>query len=240
MGYRTSVSLTVAPLLLVAACGRAPREADTPPPPDYPDAAALEKYRVAPVSPKRDAKTGFVVGGRNDTALIGTLTEINGRPIADLERDMRPGAKGEVGSTAGFLGPAEGLLEVMAADNRYVVDELGLTHQELAKHLHAMAGIGRWLYDQRKDEGEVVYQGRRYKVGFTRFKGYQESPFLDGTRSDSDVTVENLETGKRLWYGRLLADLIERYGFYEGKGTRYRVEPGAVLEVFDFLEAKKR
>jgi hypothetical protein len=36
--------------------------------------------------------------------------------------------------------------------------------------------------------------------------------------------------------------MIERYGFYEGRGTSYRVEPRQVLEVFDFLKerAKKR
>jgi hypothetical protein len=33
--------------------------------------------------------------------------------------------------------------------------------------------------------------------------------------------------------------MIERYGFYEGKGTRYRVEPRAVLEVLDFLKPTK-
>jgi hypothetical protein len=32
--------------------------------------------------------------------------------------------------------------------------------------------------------------------------------------------------------------MIERYGFYEGKGTPYRVEPRQVIEVFDFLKEK--
>ena len=30
--------------------------------------------------------------------------------------------------------------------------------------------------------------------------------------------------------------MIERYGFYEGKGTPYRVDPAKVLEVFDFVK----
>jgi hypothetical protein len=33
--------------------------------------------------------------------------------------------------------------------------------------------------------------------------------------------------------------MIERYGFYEGKGTPYRVEPGKVLEVLDFIKPLK-
>jgi uncharacterized protein (TIGR03067 family) len=32
--------------------------------------------------------------------------------------------------------------------------------------------------------------------------------------------------------------MMERYGFYEGKGTSYRLEPRRILEVFDFLDAK--
>jgi hypothetical protein len=112
--------------------------------PDLASFLELGKYYVAPVSPKKDAKSGFVVGGKNDTALIRGLKEINGLAIADLEKDMRPGAESNVGSKSGFLGPDEKLLEVLAADNKYVVDDLGLTHQELAKHLHAMGTIGSW------------------------------------------------------------------------------------------------
>jgi len=30
--------------------------------------------------------------------------------------------------------------------------------------------------------------------------------------------------------------MIDRYGFYEGKGTSYRVDPKQVVELFDFLK----
>ena len=51
-----------------------------------------------------------------------------------------------------------------------------------------------------------------------------------------DVTVENLDSGRKLKYSGLVPLMIERYGFYEGKGTSYRVEPRNVVEVFDFLK----
>src|SRR5262249_55142121 len=53
------------------------------------------------VEPHKDEKTGFIVGGKNPTALLGKLTEINGRSIAQLEADMRPKKL----SGAGFMGP---------------------------------------------------------------------------------------------------------------------------------------
>jgi hypothetical protein len=34
--------------------------------------------------------------------------------------------------------------------------------------------------------------------------------------------------------------MVERYGFYEGKGTTYRVDPRKVVEVFDFIKGKKK
>jgi hypothetical protein len=202
----------------------------------FPDIA---KHYVAPVTPKKDPKSGFVVGGKNDTTLIRGLTEINGRTIADIEADMRPGAKSEVGSSAGFLGPDEKLLEVLAIDNRYVVDEMGLTHQDLARHLHAIGAIGRWQkLDHKKSTYEFVYHGRRFKVTTEIRSTQQPSPFRDGDKSGTNITLENLDNGKKLGYALLVPFMIERYGFYEGKGTPYRVEPSMVLEVLDFLVVK--
>jgi hypothetical protein len=178
------------------------------------------------VEPTKDEKTGFVVGGKNPTGLIRKLTHLNGKTIAELEKAMRPGAL----SRAGFLGNDEKLLDVMAADNEYVVDKLGLTHQELARHLRVLATKG--------GEKAFVYHGRRFRVGIVGFFGFQASPFADGTRASREATVYNLDNGKKLWYSLLVPDMVERYGFYEGKGTKYRVDPKAILEVLDFLKPK--
>jgi hypothetical protein len=198
----------------------------------------LGEYYVKPAVAKRDPKTGFLVAGKNDTALLKGLKEINGRTIAELEKDMRPGAKSAVGSTKGFLGSEESLLEVLAADNQYVVEQLGLSHQELAKHLHAMGTIGLWQGKHKQPEVEFSYQGRRFTVKMEVTRGIQPSPFMDDTRSGTNATVRNVDNGKQLQYALLVAHMIERYGFYEGKGTPYRVEPRQIVELFDFLKVK--
>src|SRR3954471_2330290 len=87
---------------------------------------------IEPCPIEKDTKTGFVVGGKNETALIAKLPSLAGRSIKNLEKDMRPGAL----SRLGFLGKEESLLEILAEDNRFVVDTKGLTHQDLARHLH--------------------------------------------------------------------------------------------------------
>ncbi len=170
---------------------------------------------IKEITPAKDAKTGFVVGGKNDTALIKKLTEINGQKIADLEKTMRPGQL----SRAGFLGKDERLLDVLAADNQFVVEQMRLTHQELARHLNVLAAIGK------NEKGEFKYQGRRFKVALVAFRGFQDSPFDDGTRSNTNATATNLDNGKTLTFSLLVPMMVERYGFYEGKGTPYRVDP---------------
>lgn len=106
------------------------------------------------VEEKRDPNIGFVVGGKNPTALLEKLTELNGRTIGQLDQVMHPVAAAE----KGFLGPEERLLEVLAADNQFT-SEQRLTRQQLARALRLLAAIG----GKRQDE-EFLSRGRRYRV----------------------------------------------------------------------------
>jgi hypothetical protein len=168
------------------------------PPKEYTDIDAAT-LGVVLVKEKKDPTTGFMVGGKNTTALVKGLSEINGRTIADLEKDMRPGAEGEGGSEKGFLGVDETLLKVLEADNAYVVDEPGMTHQQLAVHLGAIAAIGE---NRRVDKVKepFTYSGRRFTVKLEVTRGYQHSPFRDGTKTNGYVELTNGDNGKKLGY----------------------------------------
>jgi len=186
---------------------------------------------VEPVPRRTDPKTGFVIGGKNRTAVLAKLGEIVGVNIADLEDSMRPG----VLSTAGFLGKDEKLLDVLVADNRLVVDELGLTHQQLARPLRVLGAVARTEPGKSK---VVTYGGRRFRIQATLYRASVRSPFEDGTGTNCVVTIHNLANDKKLTYSLLVPEMVERYGFYEGKGTRYRLEPRSIIEVCDFLKNK--
>ena len=159
---------------------------------------------------------------------------------------MRPGASSIVGSEKGFLGKDEALLSVLMADNAYVVDKLGLTHQELATHLRVLAAIGlkQWAEARKANKEPTAesfkYHGQRFTVSFQFYRGYQLSPFKDKTKTDTDVTLTNVENGKVLKYSLLVPHMIERYGFYEGSGTPYRVAPRDIVSVLDFLKPKTK
>jgi len=199
---------------------------------DPPDVSGVrpEALGLKPVAPAKDSKTGFVVGGKNPTALIAKVTELNGKSIADLEKAMRPGAS----SQAGFLGADESLPAVLAADNKLVMDDWGLTHQEIALHLHLLGALA--VKHANLKPHEVRYRGRTFRLRAQCYRGYQASPFEDGTRTNCDATVENVITGEKLSYSLLVPHMIERYGFYEGQGTKYRVDPRQVIKVLDFLK----
>lgn len=193
-----------------------------------PDFTGIE---IKQLPAEKDAKTGFVIGGTNATSLIQDLPEIYGRSIADLEKDMRPGAY----ATRGFLGADERLLDILVEDNRYIVEQLGLTHQELAKHLRAIGQIAA-----KSGSLEFRYHGRRFKASVRLSRWYQASPFRDGTQTNALVISDNLDSEKRLEYSLLMPDLIERYGFYEGKGTPYRLDPRKIVEFLDFMKPQSK
>ncbi len=224
----TALSAVLAFLLILSSPA-----ADQPAVEDY---AKIDPQQlgVKPVPASKDPKTGFVVAGKNATALVSRLTHVAGQSIADLEDIMRPGRL----SRAGFLGQDERLLDVLTADNRYVVDELGLTHQELARHLLLLGAVAS--KEAVAAAKEITYHGKKYRIKATVFKASVRSPFDDGTRTSTEVALENLGNGKKLTYSLLVPQMIERYGFYEGKGTRFRVEPKAIVETLDFLKPVKR
>lgn len=167
-------------------------------------------------------ESGFTVGGLNTTDILRGLSEINGVSLEELEARMRPNAM----SMAGFLGPEESLIDILTVDNDFVLSR-GNTHQQLATPLkYAIA-----LYCKQMGD-TFEYNGQSYKMDVTSWRGLQQSPFSDNTYASSDMRVTNTSNGSSIQFSFLLPEMIERYGFYEGKGTSYRLEPEDILEVF--------
>jgi len=171
-------------------------------------------------------------GESNTTQSIRELKAINGTSISDLEIRLRPGKD----STSGFLGAQEPLLAVLANDNDLVCGKLKLSHQALAAPMEKAREA--FVLHGAESTVEISIEGRRYSVSGNAYRGYQNSPFNDGTRSSMDITVKNLENGESISFSGLLPDLIARYGFYEGRLVPYRVEPAQIVKVFDFLNEK--
>jgi DNA-binding transcriptional ArsR family regulator len=181
----------------------------------------LRPDNVRPLAPPLEEATGFRIGGTNPTDLLQRLPSINGVTIDQLEATMRPG----VLSDAGFLGPDESLLDVLVLDNDTVLGA-GQSHRAIGFHLRILGELG--IVPERED---FSYRGERFRVERADTHGAQESPFNDGLRDGRNATVTNLRSGASIAYALLVPRLIERYGFYEGFGTPYRVDPKRAIDV---------
>ena len=166
--------------------------------------------------------SGFAIGGVNESSLIRNLKSINNISIEELERRMRPRAD----ARAGFLGEDASLLDALSNDNDFVLAQ-GLTHQALAHPLKYTMYISENLQAEN-----FTLNGIPFGIEDVRTKGFQESPFRDSTSSSVDATVTNLLTRASVTFSYLHPHMIERYGFYEGRGTTYRVEPSQIIKVF--------
>lgn len=194
----------------------------------------LDDETYSPVESTIDS-SGFVIAGANTSQQIRALTELNGLPISEIESLMRPGDSDPRMSKAGFLGPEEKLLDVLVEDNDFVTSR-GLTHRQLAiplRQLMNLADLSRAVSESNPAvyNAEFTHAGKNWKVEFFYTDGTQYSPFNDQTDSGNVYTITNLENNQTLQVAELVAVMIERYGFYEGHGTTYRVPPSSIIDL---------
>jgi len=220
-------------LLLVLASDRQAMAGSPPPPVALSEANAAE-LELKFVTSYTEAESGFIIAGKNSSEVIRNLKTLNQRPIAELEKVMRPGGSSE----SGFLGEAESLLEVLVADNDTVTQKLKLSHAQLARPLLV---IGNYAARHASTKPIAVSYGKEvFQVNSALSRGFQDSPFEDETKTNATILITNLRTGQKLSYSLLVPHMIERYGFYEGKGTPYRVDPLKIAQVLGLapVEAK--
>lgn len=126
----------------------------------------------------------------------------------------------------GFLGrDRRPLGEILDADNSTVVG-LGLRHEQIAGRLRevldaAVAGLGRRV-DLSEGLTAVFHEGM----------GRIPSPWPgEGTFRKGEVELTNAATGRTVRFTPLSVHLIARHGFYQGRGSRYRLEPQDVASM---------
>ena len=144
------------------------------------------------------------------------------------ERKIRRRLAAGVLCREGFLGPDRRAIQEILDTDRAEVRRLGTTHEEIAARLGevceaATAALG----------AEVPVAGGRLRAVFHEAMGYIPSPWGDGVRfPKGEVEVIDPETGRTLRFTPLSVHLIGAYGFYQGRGSRYRVEPADAVRMF--------
>ena len=129
-------------------------------------------------------------------------------------------------SREGFLGTDPRPLEEVLDADRSAVAALGTTHGELA------AGLGGILEKARAALGTPVQVGEGLSAVHREAMGRIPCPFGGcGTFPKGEVELAGTATGERLVFTALGVHLVAAHGFCGGRGSRYRLDPGAVARI---------
>lgn len=141
-----------------------------------------------------------------------------------VPEDMRPGRL----SLPGFLGNDPRDLARLIDDDGKAIKLLGLTHAAVAARMRALRDGGA------DGLGEFTTVAPHFEVRVDSVRGRIPCPFGDrGLYPKTSVTVRNLATGREITFTDLHIHLIEEHGFYEGRGTPFRLEPDELAAVLD-------
>lgn len=144
--------------------------------------------------------------------------------LEKVQERMKPG----VISSYGFLGTDDRkLIDILDEDDKKVT-ALGLTHQKIADRL-------QYFYEKAKHAtGSWITVDEHFAVYVDDVRGYIPCPFGDpGLYPKNYVIVENKKINERLIFSCLSIHLIREHGFYQGRGSPFRIDPEAAKRILE-------
>ncbi len=151
-------------------------------------------------------------------------------PIYDeIQRQMAPG----VITLDGFLGPdTRKLVDIIAADEK-LVHYANTTNQAIAERMEHFRDLGL------KGLGEFISVEPHFDVKVDTIRGRLPSPFGGpGMYDKVNTTVVNKRLDKTIIYTDLHIHLIKDHGFFQGVGSRYRLEPFDLIKILELIPSK--
>ncbi len=139
-----------------------------------------------------------------------------------IQARMQPGAI----TINGFLGDDERHFHEIISDDRRILERLGITVQELADKM-------KYLTDKAFDNyDETVIVEEIHEVSYNTVRGRLICPFMHpGSYRKGEVVVKNLKNNLTVKWTPLSVHMIEVHGFFEGKGSKNRIEPEILYRV---------
>lgn len=145
----------------------------------------------------------------------------------DIKKDMAPGRI----IADGYLGSDTRTLEAIIAEDEAVLTSLGVTKEQVAAKMQAMTMAAL------EGLGDPMDIDDTYTAQALEFMGFHGCPFKDGKRlAKRNTYVTNKLTEESMVWSDLNIHLIDKHGFFEGKGAQYRLEPNQLVR-FLGLEA---
>ena len=129
----------------------------------------------------------------------------------------------------GFLGSDRRKLIEILTEDQGTVNSLGLTHEVIGRRLHEITEKGR------EGLGDPIVVDEKFEVEVQEVRGGIPCPWdHPGLYPKTHVKLEKIETGDTLVWSDLAIHLIEAHGFYQGRGSPYRLDPTELKRILEF------
>lgn len=126
----------------------------------------------------------------------------------------------------GFLGEDSRSVEEIINDDAATVQEMGYEAGQLAERMREITNEAKGYL------GNSVVIGEKLEVVSEDYKGVIVCPWPHAGKFDKRITtVKRLDTGKTMRWTDLNIHLIERHGFFEGRGAAFRIEPAELIKI---------
>ena len=128
----------------------------------------------------------------------------------------------------GFLGTdTRRLLDILTEDQAEI-NRLGLENQQIADKLKYLLEKGRQVLGT-----DVIVDGR-FLVRADDVRGRLPCPWgHKGLYPKTNVCVKNIENNEKMVFTGLQIHMIEAHGFYEGRGSSFRLDPEKLKRILD-------
>ncbi len=144
--------------------------------------------------------------------------------MKQIQAKMKPG----VITRDGFLGTDKRNLIDILEDDDAEVKRMNVTHRQIADRMAQFRESGM------RGLGDFITIEPHFEVRVDSVRGKLPSPFGGpGLIRKTLIIVRNLQLGREISYTDMHIHLIGKHGFYEGKGSRFRLEPKDLVNILE-------
>lgn len=148
--------------------------------------------------------------------------------IPNIEQAMQSG----VICRDGFLGTDPRPLSAILQEDAQAVRRHGLTHAQIARQMASLRDAGRQGIE------DWVSVPPHFEVRVESIRGRLPCPYGDSDAvPKTRITVRNGRMNRQITYTDLLIHLVGQHGFYEGRGSAFRLEPDDLIETLEIQPA---
>ncbi len=128
-------------------------------------------------------------------------------------------------NTDGFLGSDDRHIHEIIEEDMHTIESLGYEKETIAERMLYFTNLSREAYD-----GFELFDDH-YEIQQDIWRGRVICPFNHrGTFSKATITIKNKLNGIVIKWTPLNIHMISEHGFFEGKGSKYRIEPEELIK----------